>query len=115
MLLTFAITIGFLVACGVYLILRRSLVKLIIGLSLLTYAVNLFLLAMGDLRKRGVPIIGIGTPQRMADPLPPALILTAIVISFAVTSFMIALSYRASQSIGSDDVDALGSAEQEAQ
>lgn len=113
MLLVFAITAGVIFACGVYLMLRRSMVKLIIGLSLLTYAVNLLIFSMDDLDTRGSPIIGVTSPERTADPLPQALILTSIVISFGVLAFTLALGYRASQAIRSDNLDELSSTEDE--
>lgn len=113
MLLIFAITAGVMFACGVYMILRRSMVRLIIGLSLLTYAVNLLIFSMGDLQRRGIPIVDATPTEQMADPLPQALILTAIVISFGVTAFTLALAYRASQAVQSDDIDALQSTDRE--
>lgn len=109
MLLVFAVTAGVIFACGVYLMLRRSMVRLIIGLSLLTYAVNLLIFSMDDLGTRGAPIIGATPPEQMADPLPQALILTSIVISFGVLAFTLALGYRASQAIQSDNLDDLKS------
>jgi multicomponent Na+:H+ antiporter subunit C len=113
MLLVFAVTIGVIFACGIYLMLRRSMVRLIIGLSLLTYAVNLLIFAMDDLRTRGAPIVGATPPEKMADPLPQALILTAIVISFGVLAFTLALAYRASQAVQSDNLDALQSTDRD--
>jgi multicomponent Na+:H+ antiporter subunit C len=113
MLIIFAIVIGVISACGVYLMLRRSMVRLIIGLSLLTYAVNLLIFSMGDLRRRGAPIVNVTPTEQIADPLPQALILTAIVISFGVLAFTLALAYRASQVVQSDDLDALQGADHE--
>ncbi len=107
MLLIFAVTAGVIFASGVYLMLRRSMVRLIIGLSLLTYAVNLLIFAEGDLRRRAAPIVGAVPEEQMADPLPQALILTAIVISFGLLAFSLALAYRASQAAMTDNVDAL--------
>ncbi len=113
MLLVFAITAGVIFAAGVYLMLRRSMVRLIIGLSLLTYAVNLLIFSTGDLNKRLAPLIGEVPRSQMADPLPQALILTAIVISFGVLAFTMALGYRASQAVETDDLDALQSTDRE--
>ena len=113
MLMIFALVIGVISACGVYLMLRRSMVRLIIGLSLLTYAVNLLIFSMGDLRRRGAPIVNVTPTEQIADPLPQALILTAIVISFGVLAFTLALAYRASQVVQSDDLDALQGADRE--
>lgn len=113
MILVFAVTIGVIFACGIYLMLRRSMVRLIIGLSLLTYAVNLLIFAMGDPSRRGAPIVGETAPDRIADPLPQALILTAIVISFGVLAFTLALAYRASQAVRSDNMDELQSTDRD--
>mgnify|MGYP001227000601 CR=1 FL=1 len=113
MTLLFAITIGVLFACGIYLVFRRSLVRLIIGLSLLTYAANLMIFTSGNLLRRGTPIAGETPPEAMSDPLPQALILTAIVISFGVTAFTLALGYRASQAVGGDDLDAMQTTDRE--
>jgi multicomponent Na+:H+ antiporter subunit C len=113
MLLIFAVTAGVIFASGVYLMLRRSMVRLIIGLSLLSYEVNLLIFSMGDLETRGVPIIGATASEQMADPLPQALILTSIVISFGVLAFTLALGYRASQAIQSDNLDMLKSTDDE--
>lgn len=114
MLLVFAITSGVIFACGVYLMLRRSMVRLLIGLSLVTYAVNLLIFSIGDLSKRAAPIVDVAPPDAMADPLPQALILTAIVISFGVLAFTMALAYRASQAAETDNMDALQDIEGEA-
>jgi multicomponent Na+:H+ antiporter subunit C len=112
MLLIFAVTVGVIFTCGVYLMLRRSMVRLIIGLSLLTYAVNLLIFSMDDLRTRMAPIVEVTPTDAMADPLPQALILTAIVISFGVLAFTLALGYRTSQAVQTDDLDALQSSDQ---
>jgi multicomponent Na+:H+ antiporter subunit C len=107
MLIVFAVTVGVIFACGVYLMLRRSMVRLIIGLSLITYAVNLLIFSVDDLRTRAAPIIDAVPEEQMADPLPQALILTAIVISFGMLAFSLALAYRASQVAQTDSIDAL--------
>lgn len=112
MLLIFAITAGVIFASGVYLMLRRSMVRLVIGLSLITYSVNLLIFSMGDLGRRAAPIIDVSPEAEMADPLPQALILTAIVISFGVLAFTLALAYRASQAINSDNLDDLQRADE---
>lgn len=105
-----AIIVGSLYAAGVYMIMRRSLVKLIIGLSLVSHATNLLIFSMGDVVRGNAPFI----PQEMeriqppfADPLPQALILTAIVIGFGAQAFAIALIKRVYQRIGTDDIDQL--------
>jgi multicomponent K+:H+ antiporter subunit C len=98
-----AVTVAVLVACGVYLVLRGRTFPVAIGLSLLSYAVNLFLFATGRLVSGAPPIAGTGLPT--ADPLPQALVLTAIVISFGMTAFVITLALRAQGEMDSDQVD----------
>ena len=98
-----AVAVAVLVACGVYLVLRGRTFPVAIGLSLLSYAVNLFLFAIGRLVSGAPPIAGSGGPT--ADPLPQALVLTAIVISFGMTAFVITLALRAQGELGSDQVD----------
>ncbi len=97
--------IGVLFATGTYLVLRRSLLKVVIGFSLISHGTNLLLLTTGKLKRGEVPILAEGYPGPYTDPLPQALILTAIVISFAVTAFMLALVYRTYQALGTDDLD----------
>lgn len=98
--------IGLLTACGVYLLLRSRTFSVVLGLALLSYAVNLFLLAMGRLVTHRPPIL---EPGRTAyvDPTPQALVLTAIVIGFAMTAFLIALALRVRRETGSDQVDGI--------
>jgi multicomponent Na+:H+ antiporter subunit C len=95
--------VGVLVASGLYLLLGRSLLRQIIGLSLLSHAANVFILLSAGLRGN-VPVIG-EVPEPLTDPLPQALILTAIVISFSVLAFTLVLVHRAYQVTGTDDVD----------
>jgi len=99
-----AVTIGVLVACGVYLLLRARTFPVVLGLTLLSYAVNLFLFAMGRLTTARPPVI---SPEAAgyADPLPQALVLTAIVIGFAMTAFLVVLALRALGELGTDHVD----------
>jgi multicomponent Na+:H+ antiporter subunit C len=106
--LVLAIVIGGLYAAGIYLILRRSLAKLIIGLALLTNAANLFIFTVGGLTRASPPLVPEGAsapPHPVADPLPQALILTAIVIGFGVLAFMMVLAYRTYAIVGSDNLD----------
>ncbi len=108
--LLLAITIGLLYASGIYMMLRRNVVKLLIGLGLLSHAANLLLFTAGGLVRGRVPVIPAGETQPLtivADPLPQALILTAIVISFAVLAFALVLIYRTYQTLGTDDLDEL--------
>ncbi|MDZ7269029.1 MAG: Na+/H+ antiporter subunit C [candidate division KSB1 bacterium] len=103
-----AVVIGGLYAAGLYLMLRRSLVKLILGLAILGHAANLLVFTVGRLTPGRPPIVlpGALTPDKpFADPLPQALILTAIVIGFGVQAFALVLLKRAYQTVGSDDLD----------
>ncbi len=97
--MTAAIAVGLLVAGGVYLILQRGLVRVIIGFILLGHAVNVLVLSAGGMARRGLPLIGQGDPDQAADPLPQAFVLTAIVITFGITVYLLALA-RASSSAG---------------
>ena len=103
-----AFVIGGLYAAALYLMLRRSLAQLIIGLALLTNAANLLIFVVGGLSRARPPLIPEGETQPIgpiADPLPQALILTAIVIGFGVLAFAMVLAYRANQVVASDDLD----------
>ncbi|KKO49564.1 NADH-ubiquinone oxidoreductase subunit 4L [Arsukibacterium sp. MJ3] len=99
----FASCIGFLTACGVFLMLRGRTFPVVVGLTMLSYAVNLFIFASGRLNLRGAVILG--TAENYADPLPQALVLTAIVIGFAMTAFLVILAIRARADLGTDHVD----------
>lgn len=99
-----ALSIGVLVACGVYLLLRARTYPVILGIMLLSYAVNLFLVAMGRLRDAKAPIVRYGVTEYV-DPLPQALVLTAIVIGFGMAAFVIVLALRARIAVGTDHVD----------
>lgn len=99
-----SILIGVLTGCGVYLTLRGRTFPVVLGLTFLSYAVNLFLLVMGRLTIGAPPIIT-EDAAGYADPLPQALVLTAIVISFAMTAFVIVLSLKAHLEMGNDHVD----------
>lgn len=99
-----SLVIGVFTTCGVYLTLRGRTFPVVLGLTLLSYAVNLFLLVMGRLTIGSPPVITDGI-MNYADPLPQALVLTAIVISFAMTAFVIILSLKAHMELGNDHVD----------
>lgn len=108
----FALIIGVLYGAGIYMMLRRSLVKLILGLGLLAHASNLLLFSSGNLVRGGPPIIEEGqkvleAAAPFADPIPQALILTAIVIGFGTQAFAIVLIRRVYQAVHTDDVDML--------
>ena len=103
-----ALGIGVLSGCGVWLILRPRTFQVIIGLSLLSYAVNLFILAMGRIGAGRPPVLavrGLGDPQQFTDPVPQALVLTAIVISFATTALFLVVLLAARGLTGTDHVD----------
>lgn len=107
--LILAIVVGGLYAGGVYMLMRRSILKLIIGLGLLGNASNLLIFAMGNFNSNA-PLIQQGeTAMRApyADPLPQALILTAIVIGFGTLAFTIILTRRVYKTSKTDDLDAL--------
>jgi multicomponent Na+:H+ antiporter subunit C len=103
-----AFVIGALYAAGLYMMMRRSIVKLIIGLVLLGHAANLLIFTVSGLERAMPPVIPegeIGFLTRTADPVPQALILTAIVISFGVLAFALVLIHRAHQLVDTDDLD----------
>lgn len=107
-----AFVIGGLFAAGIYMLLRRSLVKLLIGLVLLSHAANLLIFTAAKLTRGQPPVIDMNATTLeppFADPLPQALILTAIVISFGVMAFALALAFRAYRSVGTDDLDRMKS------
>ncbi|MEX1024796.1 MAG: Na+/H+ antiporter subunit C [Planctomycetota bacterium] len=103
-----AVVIGALTTCSVFLLLQRSIIEILMGLSLLSHTANLVIFTSAGLVLKQPPIIAAGetlpvTPH--ADPLPQALILTAIVISFGVTAFTLAVAWRANFMTGSINVD----------
>ena len=103
-----AVVIGGLYAAGLYMMLRRSLVKLVVGLILLAHAANLLIFTVAGIRRGAPPLVGRAETRLLAvaaDPLPQALVLTAIVISFGVLAFAISLFHRAHQAVGTDDLD----------
>jgi multicomponent K+:H+ antiporter subunit C len=102
-----ALGIGALAGSGVWLILRPRTFQVIIGLSLLSYAVNLFIVTMGRLRTEApvLAVRGMGDPSQYADPLPQALVLTAIVISFATTALFLVVLIALRGLTGTDHVD----------
>lgn len=101
-----AAAIGILTACGVFLMLRARTFPVVLGLTLLSYAVNLFLFASGRLMLGAPPLIRDG--GHYTDPLPQALVLTAIVIGFGMTAYLVMLALRALAESGDDHVDARG-------
>jgi len=103
--LVFSLAIGLLTATGLYLLLKEQTFSVILGLTLLSYGVNLLLFASGRLAVNAPPLV-LGGIERHSDPLPQALVLTAIVIGFGMTAYLIALALRAKGESGSDHVDA---------
>ncbi|MFP4295344.1 MAG: Na+/H+ antiporter subunit C [Halothiobacillaceae bacterium] len=104
--LLISLLVGVLTATVVYLTLRARTFPVVLGLTLLAYAANVFLFAMGRLTT-GMP--GVIDPEAVGytDPLPQALVLTAIVIAFGMTAFVIALALKARAELGNDHVDGL--------
>jgi|SRR5690606_38340692 len=108
--LLLVILVGAFYSSGIYMMLRRSMVKLLLGLLLLGNGANILIFLMGGLTKGEAPIIRTENKtfeSIYADPIPQALILTAIVISFALTAFAIVLLKRVYATTGSDDLDSL--------
>lgn len=104
--LLLAVGIGVLTSAGVYLILRPRTFQVIIGFALLTYAVNLFIVTMGRVRGTVPPIVGDDVPlAALADPVPQALVLTSIVISFSMTALFLVLLITSRGLTGTDHVD----------
>jgi multicomponent Na+:H+ antiporter subunit C len=109
-----AFVVGGLYAAGLYMLMRRSIVKLIIGLGLLGHAANLLIFTVGRLTRGQPPLVASGATvpaEPFGDPLPQALILTAIVIGFGVQAFALVLIRRTYQTIGTDDLDSLKATE----
>ena len=104
MAITYASVVGVLSASGIYLMLRARTFPVVLGLTMLSYAVNLFLFASGRLTSDSAPLV-IESITNPPDPLPQALVLTAIVIGFGMTAFAIALAVRAQGELDTDHVD----------
>ena len=101
-----ALGIGLLTACGIYLLLRPHSVSLVLGLTLLSYAVNALILVSGRIGAAAPPLVTAApVTGTIADPLPQALVLTAIVIGFAMTAYLLALALRAKGESGTSHVD----------
>jgi multicomponent Na+:H+ antiporter subunit C len=107
-------TTGVVAGVGLYLAMSRDLMRIVIGLALLGSAVNLFVFAAGRLGQSAPPLVGAGAesiPHAVANPLPQALVLTAIVIGFALACFSVALALALQRRTGVADADALHFAE----
>ena len=106
-----ALASGVLYAAGIYLMLRRRLAQLIIGLGLLSNGTNLLIFTAGDLTRAHPPVVpdgAVALQQPYADPVPQALVLTAIVIGFGLTAFSLVLAHRVHETAGTDDIDEIG-------
>ncbi|MCR6673369.1 Na+/H+ antiporter subunit C [Devosia ginsengisoli] len=109
-----AALVGCFVALGVYLLLSRSVIRMLLGMTILGNGVNLLIFTAGRLTREIAPIVPPGLEQPdgpIANPLPQALILTAIVIGFAMFSFLLVLAFRAYQSLDADNTDTMRVAE----
>ena len=101
-----SVLVGVLFTVGIYLLLEKTLIRVILGSAVISHAANLLIITMGGLKKGGVPLLSVGGPP-YSDPIPQALILTAIVINFAVTAFLLVLAYRSYAELGTDDLERL--------
>ncbi|MEV4655667.1 Na(+)/H(+) antiporter subunit C [Micromonospora sp. NPDC049301] len=100
--LVLVLAVGVLVGCGAILLLERSLTRILLGVILLGNGVNLLILLGG--RSGAAPVVGTVAVDRMSDPLPQAMVLTAIVITFGLTAFLLAVAYRSWYLTGDDEV-----------
>lgn len=110
----FSALVGLFFAAGIYLLLSKHIIRILLGIVLFGNAVNLLIFTSGRLMREVPPIIpaGLDVPAGpVANPLPEALVLTAIVISFSFFAFLLVLAYRAYQEIGTDDTDGMRVAE----
>ena len=106
-----ALTSGVLYAAGIYMMLRRRLAQLFIGLGLLSNGTNLLIFTAGGLTRARPPVVPNGAASLVApyaDPVPQALVLTAIVIGFGLLAFSLVLAHRVHDTVGTDDVDDVG-------
>lgn len=109
-----AILVGCFIALGGYLLLSRSVIKMLLGMVVLGNGINLLIFTAGRLGRGAAPIVPAGleqAPDTIANPLPQALILTAIVIGFAMFCFLLVLAYRAYKVLDADDTDTMRVAE----
>lgn len=100
---TMAVVLAVLYSAGFYLLMQRSLMRILLGIVILGHAANLMLQLAGGAPGRP-PMLGTAQPAQMADPFPQAMALTAIVITFALTTFLLALAYRSWLLLGHDEV-----------
>lgn len=108
--------IGVFFTVAIYLLLSRSLIRMLLGIAILGNAVNLLIFTLGRLTREVPPIVPqemTQPPEAVANPLPQALILTAIVIGFSLFAFLLVLTYRAYQELDADNTDTMRLAEPE--
>jgi multicomponent K+:H+ antiporter subunit C len=105
--LLLSLGVGLIIACGVWLVLRPRTFSVVLGLTLIAYAVNVLILLSGRLGAK-MPPLSLKGAEGLADPLPQALVLTAIVIGFGMTAYLVALALRALGESGDDHVDGPG-------
>jgi multicomponent Na+:H+ antiporter subunit C len=111
-----AALVGLFIAVGVYLLLSRSVIRMLIGMTIFGNGVNLLIFTAGRVTREIAPIVpaGLEVPEgAIANPLPQALILTAIVIGFSMFSFLLVLAFRAYQTLDADNTDTMRLAEPE--
>lgn len=104
--MSIAIAVGLLTAAAVYLFMQRGMIRIVLGFVLISHAANLVLFAAGNTAFRGVSYIGSGDPSQQADPLPQAFVLTAIVIAFSISMFMVTLAITTTTDDDTEDVEA---------
>ncbi len=97
---------GILIGASVYLMLSKSLIRIIIGTGVVSHGILLMLLSMGGLKRGGIPVLD-DKVQQYADPLPQAMLLTVIVITFALTAYMLVIAIRVYRELGTDNVEEL--------
>lgn len=107
-----SVVVGVLFMVGTYLVLTKSILRVVLGIILMSHGAHLLLLTMSGLKQGSPPLLG-EEAAAYADPLPQALILTAIVISFGVTAFLLVLAYRTYKEHKTDDLDQLRGTEDE--
>lgn len=90
--MSIAVAVGLLTAASVYLFMQRGMVRIVLGFVLVSHAANLIIFAAGNPAFREIPYVGVAAPDDQADPLPQAFVLTAIVIAFSITMFMVTLA-----------------------
>lgn len=95
---------GILFGVAAYLMLSRNIIRIIIGTAVLSHGAHLMLLTMGELKRGGIPVLS-DSVETYSDPLPQALILTAIVIAFAITAITLVVALRAYKELGTNDIE----------